>query len=89
MELLGRVEQGGRKDNGRRIDKEKIKITLKQKEMNTDNLARLVNMRESGNAKDHSLSDFIVIISCCLLPELGVKIGIDKNVVEFAFRGSS
>ena len=72
----------------RRIDEEKIKITLKQKEMNTDNLARLVNMSESGNAKDHSLSDFVVIISCCMLPELGIKIGIDKNVVEFAFRGS-
>jgi hypothetical protein len=70
----------------RRIDKEKIKITLKQKEMNTDNLARLVNMSESGNAKDHSLSDFVVIISCCMLPELGIKIGIDKNMVEFAFQ---
>jgi bacterioferritin-associated ferredoxin len=70
----------------RRIDREKIKMTLKQREMNTENLARLVNIRENGDVKDHSLSDFVVIISCCLLPELGINIEIGQNVVEFAFR---
>jgi hypothetical protein len=70
-----------------RINQEKIKISLKQNGMNTENLARLVNIRENGNAKNHSLSDFVVIISSCLLPELGIKIEIDKTVVEFTFRG--
>lgn len=71
----------------RKTDKDRIKISLKQREMNTENLARLVNIRENGNSKDHSLSDFVVIISCCLLPELGINVEIDKNAVEFAFRG--
>jgi hypothetical protein len=71
-----------------RINQEKIKISLKQNGMNTENLASLVNIRENGNAKNHSLSDFVVIISSCLLPELGIKIEIDKAVVEFTFRGS-
>ncbi|MCK4837283.1 MAG: hypothetical protein KAS94_00690 [Desulfobulbaceae bacterium] len=70
-----------------RINKEKIKISLKQQGINTENLARLVNIRENGNAKNHSLIDFVVIISSCLLPELGIKIEIDKTVVEFTFRG--
>jgi hypothetical protein len=70
-----------------RINQEKIKISLKQSGMNTKNLASLVNIRENGNAKNHSLSDFVVIISSCLLPELGIKIEIDKTVVEFTFRG--
>ncbi len=70
-----------------RINKEKIKISLKQSGMNTENLARLVNIRENGNAKNHSLIDFVVIISSCLLPELGIKIEIDKTMVEFTFRG--
>ncbi len=70
-----------------RISKEKIKISLKQSGMNTENLARLVNIRENGNAKNHSLIDFVIIISSCLLPELGIKIEIDKTVVEFTFRG--
>jgi hypothetical protein len=71
-----------------RINQEKIKISLKQNGMNTENLASLVNIRENGTAKNHSLSDFVVIISSCLLPELGIKIEIDKTVVEFTFRGS-
>jgi hypothetical protein len=70
-----------------RINQEKIKISLKQSGMNTENLASLVNIRENGNAKNHSLSDFVVIISSCLLPELGIKIEIDKTVVEFTFHG--
>ncbi|MBU0482227.1 MAG: hypothetical protein KKG47_14115 [Proteobacteria bacterium] len=65
---------------------EQIKITLKQKEMNTENLAKLVNIRENGNSKNHSLNDFVIIISSCLLPELGIKIEIDKTTVEFTFR---
>lgn len=70
-----------------RINQEKIKISLMQSGMNTEKLASLVNIRENGNAKNHSLSDFVVIISSCLLPELGIKIEIDKTVVEFTFRG--
>jgi len=70
-----------------RINQEIIKISLKQNGMNTENLANLVNIRENGNAKNHSLSDFVVIISSCLLPELGIKMEIDKTVVEFTFRG--
>ena len=70
-----------------RINQEKIKLSLKQSGMNTENLASLVNIRENGNAKNHSLSDFVVIISSCLLPELGIKIEIDKTVVEFTFHG--
>jgi hypothetical protein len=73
----------------KKIDKEKIKISLKQTGMDTENLARLVNIRENGNAKNHSLRDFVVIISSCLLPELGIKIEIDKTVVEFTFLGAS
>ena len=69
-----------------RINQEIIKISLKQNGMNTENLASLVNIRENGNAKNHSLSDFVVIISSCLLPELGIKMEIDKTVVEFTFR---
>jgi hypothetical protein len=73
----------------RRVGKEKIKISLNQPGMDTENLARLVNIRENGNAKNHSLRDFVVIISSCLLPELGIKIEIDKTVVEFTFLGTS
>lgn len=71
-----------------RINQEKIKISLKQRGMNTENLASLVNIRENGNAKKHSLDDFVVIISSCLLPELGIKIEIEKTLVEFTFQGS-
>ncbi|PNX47539.1 MAG: hypothetical protein BV456_10855 [Thermoplasmata archaeon M8B2D] len=71
-----------------RINKEKIKISMKQNGMNTENLASLVNIRENGNAKNHSLDDFVVIISSCLLPELGIKIEIEKTMVEFTFQGS-
>lgn len=71
-----------------RINQEKIKISLKQSGMNTENLASLVNIRENGNAKKHSLDDFVVIISSCLLPELGIKIEIEKTLVEFTFQGS-
>jgi hypothetical protein len=70
-----------------RINQEKIKISLKQSGMNTENLASLVNIRENGNAKNHSLDDFIVIISSCLLPELGIKIEIEKTLLEFTFHG--
>ena len=70
-----------------RIDQEKIKISLTQSGMNTENLASLVNIRENGNAKNHSLGDFVVIISSCLLPELGIKMEIEKNMVEFTFHG--
>ncbi len=73
----------------KRIDKEKIKISLKQPGMDTENLARLVNIRDNGNAKNHSLRDFVVIISSCLLPELGIKIEIDKTAVEFTFLGAN
>ena len=55
--------------------------------MNTENLASLVNIRENGNAKNHSLDDFVVIISSCLLPELGIKIEIEKTLLEFTFHG--
>jgi hypothetical protein len=71
-----------------RINQEKIKISLKQSGMNTENLASLVNIRENGNAKNHSLDDFVVIISSCLLPELGIKIEIEKTLVEFTFQCS-
>jgi hypothetical protein len=73
--------------SAKRISREKIKISLKQRGINTENLARLVNIRENGNAKNHSLIDFVVIISACLLPELGIKIEIDKTAVDFTFRG--
>ena len=73
--------------SAKRINKEEIKISLKQRGINTENLARLVNIRENGNAKNHSLNDFVVIISSCLLPELGIKIEIDKTAVDFTFRG--
>ena len=72
--------------SAKRINKEKIKISLKQRGIDTENLARLVNVHENGNATDHSLSDFIVIISSSLLTELGVKLEINKTVVEFTFR---
>jgi len=71
-----------------RINQEKIKISLKQSGMNTANLASLVNIRENGNSKNHSLDDFVVIISSCLLPELGIKIEIEKTLVEFTFQCS-
>ena len=71
-----------------RINQEKIKISLNQSGMNTESLASLVNIRENGNAKNHSLDDFIVIISSCLLPELGIKIEIERGLVEFTFQGS-
>ena len=71
-----------------RINQEKIKISLNQSGMNTESLASLVNIRENGNAKNHSLDDFIVIISSCLLPELGIKIEIERDLVEFTFQGS-
>jgi hypothetical protein len=73
--------------SAKRINREKIKISLKQRGINTENLARLVNIRENGNEKNHSLIDFVVIISACLLPELGIKIEIDKTAVDFTFRG--
>ena len=70
-----------------RVNQKKIKISLKQSGMNTKNLASLLNIRENGNAKNHSLSDFVVIISSCLLPELGIKMEIEKTLVEFTFHG--
>ena len=74
-----------------KINRKKTKISLKQNGMNTKNLASLVNIRENGNANNHSLNDLVVIISSCLLPELGIKIEIEKTLVEFTFhspRGS-
>lgn len=73
--------------SAKKVNKEKIKISLKQREINTENLARLINVRLNGNAIDHSLNDFVLMISSSLLPEMGIKLEIDKNKVDFTFRG--
>ena len=74
--------------SARSVNNEMVKVSLRQREINTDHLARLVSVTAYENAKDHSLNDFVLIISSILLPELGIKLEIDTSVVDFTFRGT-
>ena len=71
--------------SAKRVKNGKVKVSLKQKGIDTENLVKLVNIHENGNAKDHSMSDFMVIISSSLLVELGAKLEIGKSMVAFTF----
>ena len=75
--------------SAKELTKKKSRFHLSREKLIPENLARLVNIHENGNATDHSLSDFTVIISSSLLTELGVKLVINKTVVEFTFRGAA
>gem|GEM_PF-5775153 len=77
------------KVSAQEINKEKIRLSLTQEGINTENLARLVDVRENGEVKDHSLSDFTVIISSILLPELGITLEINHATVDFVFRAQA
>lgn len=71
--------------SAKRVKNGKVKVFLKQKEIDTENLVKLVNIHENGNAKDHSMNDFMVLISSSLLVELGAKLEIGKSMVAFTF----
>ncbi|MFO7604681.1 MAG: hypothetical protein R6W72_00065 [Desulfurivibrionaceae bacterium] len=87
VKKLTQVNKKPVKVSAREYNGEKIRISLTQDGIDTESLARLVNVRENGEAKDHSLSDFTVIISSILLPELGITIEVNHATVDFVFRG--
>jgi hypothetical protein len=74
--------------SARKVDNERVKISLTQREINTDHLARLISVARNENATDHSLNDFVVIISSILLQELGIILEVDTSVVDFTFMGT-
>lgn len=75
------------KVSAREFNGGKVRISLTQEGIDTGSLARLVNVCENCEAKDHSLSDFTVIISSILLPELGITLEVNHSTVDFVLRG--
>jgi signal transduction histidine kinase len=64
---------------------ETIKLIIKQENINTAHLRKIVNAPGTDRMIDHSISDFHVIISSILLPEMGVSLNVKDNYIELLF----
>ena len=65
--------------------KEFIKLILKQENIDTLNLQKIIDSPGSDRMFNHSLFDFRVIISSILLPEMKVSLNIEKRYIELLF----
>jgi hypothetical protein len=66
-------------------EKKEVKLIIKQKDIDTSRLQRIIHSTGVDRRFDHSRSAFKVIISSILLPEMGVSLSIKDDCIELLF----
>ncbi len=86
--ILSKIAQYNKKPikiSAKKVGKNNIKIFIEQEGIDTDPLKKLIRVYGNEEITDHSMKDFMVIVSSTLLPELGAKLDVRKNNIILTF----